>query len=162
MARKKNKRNKSTLQPATTSLWYEMPTADTFGVTRFIDLASDLSRLNRKLFRQGYQYAVAGITITDDVAEAIPDPDPLNPPTYTPVPQPLDVSVSTAGNTWVTQNAWVKGKALWDQMNQHALQDNPSIQGTWSDYKVSLTENMNSGNTISARNGAGRCTAWWI
>lgn len=125
------------MQPAVTSLYYEMPT-NTVGVSRFIDLASDLSRLNRKLFRQGYQYIVAGVTVTDDVG----------------VTSALEVSIQTAGNTWVTQNAWTKGFALWNQMNQEVLDDNPSVQGKWADYKVALTENMSSANTISARDGA--------
>ena len=125
------------LQPAVTSLFYEMPTSPA-GVSRFIDMAADLSRLNRKLMRQGYQYVVAGVTVTDDVD----------------VTSALDVSISTAGNTWVTQNAWTKGFALWTQMNQEVLEDNPSVQGKWADYKVSLTENMASANTISALDGA--------
>lgn len=125
-------------QPAVTSLWYEMPTSDGFGVSRFIDISADLSRLNRKLMRQGYQYAIAAVTITDDVD----------------VTAALDISISTAGNTWVTQNAWTKGCALWNQMNQEVLDDNPSVQGKWADYKVSLTENMAASNTISALNGA--------
>lgn len=135
MARKKTSMKK--IQPAVTSLWYEMPTNPS-GLSRFIDIASDLSRLNRKLFRQGYQYAIAGVTITDDVTST----------------GSLDISISTAGNTWVTQNAWTKGHALWTQMNQEVLDDNPSVQGKWADYKVSLTENQGFANTISALNGA--------
>jgi len=131
------KRSSKKIQPAVVSLFYEMPTSAA-GVSRFIDLSSDLSRLNRKLMRQGYQYAVAGVTVTDDVG----------------VVSALDVSISTAGNTWVTQNAWTKGKALWDEMNQEVLDDNPSVQGKWADYKVSLTENMAAANTIAALNGA--------
>ncbi len=138
-ARNNNKLTKrKTLQPSVMSLWYEMPTSDGFGVSRFIDIASDLSRLNRKLFRQGYQYAIAGVTVIDDVD----------------VTSSLDVSISTAGNTWVTQNAWTKGRALWNEMNKEALEDNPSIQGTWADFKVALTENQAAANTISALNGA--------
>ena len=135
MARKNSTPVKT--QPAVVSLFYEMPTSAA-GVSRFIDLSSDLSRLNRKLMRQGYQYAVAGVTVTDDVG----------------VVSALDVSISTAGNTWITQNAWTKGRALWDEMNQEVLDDNPSVQGKWADYKVSLTENMAAANTIAALNGA--------
>jgi len=127
----------SKIQPAVTSLWYEMPTSST-GVARFIDLASDLSRLNRKLYRQGYQYAVAGVTVTDDVG----------------VTAALEVTIQTAGNTWVTQNAWTKGFAMWNQMNKEVLDGNPSVQGKWADYKVALTEDQAFSNTITALNGA--------
>ncbi len=131
---KKSQRRMKKMEPAVTSLFYDIPS----GASRFIDIASDLSRLNRKLYRQGYQYVVAGVTITDDVG----------------VTSSLDVSISTAGNTWVTQNAWTKGHALWNQMNREVLDDNPSVQGKWADYKVSLTENMAFANTVSALNGA--------
>lgn len=131
---KKSQRRMKKMEPAVTSLFYDIPS----GTSRFIDIASDLSRLNRKLYRQGYQYVVAGVTVTDDVG----------------ITSALDVSISTAGNTWVTQNAWTKGHALWTEMNREVLDDNPSVQGKWADYKVSLTENMAFANTISALNGA--------
>lgn len=131
---KKSQRRMKKMEPAVTSLFYDIPS----GTSRFIDIASDLSRLNRKLYRQGYQYVVAGVTVTDDVG----------------ITSALDVSISTAGNTWVTQNAWTKGHALWNEMNREVLDDNPSVQGKWADYKVSLTENMAFANTISALNGA--------
>lgn len=138
--KKRSKRTKK-MEPAVLSLNYEMP-ANTVGAGRYIDIAADLSRLNRKLFRQGYQYIIAGVTITDDVN----------------VTSALDVSISTAGNTWVTQNAWTKGCALWHEMQKEVLEDNPSVQGKWADFKVSLTENQASANTISALNGAS--AAW--
>jgi hypothetical protein len=134
---KKSQRRMKKMEPAVTSLWYEVPTS-TVGTSYFLDIAADLSRLNRKLFRQGYQYVIAGVTVTDDVG----------------VTSSLDVSISTAGNTWVTQNAWTKGHALWNQMNREVLDDNPSIQGKWADYKISLTENMAYANTLRALNGA--------
>ena len=76
---KRTRRNKNKMEPAVLSLNYEMP-ANTVGAGRYIDIAADLSRFNRKLFRQGYQYIVAGVTITDDVG----------------VTSALDVSISTA------------------------------------------------------------------
>ncbi len=125
------------MQPSILSLNYEMPTSDV-GVGRYIDIASDLSLVNRKLFKQGMQYAVAGITITDDVG----------------VTAALDISVNTGGNNWIIQNAWTKGKALWDEMNQEVLEDNPSVQGKWHDYKIRLSENQASANTLITRTGA--------
>ena len=125
------------LQPAVTSLWYEMPTS-TAGVSRFIDISADLSRLNRKLMRQGYEYAVAGIVVTDDVGDV----------------SDLDISVSVAGNTWITHNAWKKGQAMWLDMQKQLLAASPESAGKWRDYKVALTENQSAANTISALNGA--------
>lgn len=137
---KRNKRRKGMMEPSVTVLTYEMPTSQV-GVTRYIDLFSDLSAINRKLHRQGQLLFVQGITVTDDVAIADPN-------------QALDVLIRVAGNTWSTHNAWTKGKALWDEMNQEVLEDNPSVQGKWADYKVRLDETMAGANTIKALDGA--------
>jgi hypothetical protein len=67
----------------------------------------------------------------------------------------IECSVRTAGNTWITQNAFVKGKALWNQMQQLVLEDNPSIAGKWHDYKVQLNGGQSSARQLSARDGAG-------
>jgi len=135
MARRKSSTKK--IQPAVTSLWYQF-TADAVGVSRFLDIASDLSRLNRRLYSQGMQYAIAGVTVTDAVG----------------VTSALEFSVSTAGNTWIIQNAYVKGKSLWNQMNQEVIDDNPSVQGKWADFKIALTENMAAANTLQALDGS--------
>lgn len=66
-----------------------------------------------------------------------------------------EITVSCAGNNWVTHNAWVKGKAMWDEMNAEVLKDNPSIQGKWADFKIYLLEDMSSTTTIRCRDGAG-------
>jgi hypothetical protein len=103
---------------------------------------SDLSVVNRKLMRQGQNLFVQGITVTDDVATAEAS-------------QALDILIRGAGNTWATHNAWVKGFALWRQMQDEVLDDNPSVQGKWADYKIRLDESMSSANTIKALNGSG-------
>jgi len=131
------------MQPSILSLNYEMPTS-VVGVGRYIDVAADLSKVNRKLFDQGRQYFIAGITISDDLVLA----------SSTDYNRGLDFSINTAGNNWIIQNAWTKGKALWDEMNQEVLADNPSIKGKWHDYKVRLSENQAPANTLEVLNGA--------
>lgn len=95
------------------------------GLTRigYLDIAQQLSRTNRKLFSQQYVYGIEDVAFT-----------------FTPSPayDAVRVTLSTAGDTYSVHNAWVKGKALWDQMNELVLDDNPSVAGTWSDYKVFL------------------------
>ncbi len=142
-SKKRSKRRTKKMEPAVTSLIYEMPTAEgPNGIGRYIDVFSDLSRLNRKLFHQGQQLVIAGMTITDDVG----------------VTSSLDIQVRTAGNIWTVQNAWTKGCALWHQMNQEVIDDNPSVQGKWADFKVRLTENQASSNTLQALTGG--AAAW--
>lgn len=136
--KRSNRRNRGGPEPATTTLTYEMPTATGAGVSRYIDLFADLSRLNRKLIRQGHLAYIAGVTVTDDVG----------------VTSALDVQIRCAGNNWVTHNAWTKGAALFKEMNQEVLESNPSVQGKWADFKVLLTENQASVNTIDALDGA--------
>jgi len=124
------------MQPAVLRLQYEVPP----NVTRFIDLASDLSRVNRRLYDQGRNLVVGSIDILQDV-----DSDNTG----------CELTIHTAPNTWVTHNAWVKGEAMWDEMNDQVLDDQPSISGTWADFKVHLTEDHASSNTLKCTNGAG-------
>jgi hypothetical protein len=139
MARRKAMKK---MTPSVTTLRYKMDYSDT-GVTRYVDLAKDLSKVNRRLMRQGYQYAVGGVTIiSEDTAGSSST-------------TAIDFQLKTAGNTWVTQNAWKKGYSLWREMNKEVLDDNPSVQGKWADYKVYLNEQMAAANTLDNLDGAG-------
>lgn len=134
--KRSNGRKMRKMQPAVLQLQYEVPP----NVSRFIDLASDLSRVNRRLYKQNRNYAVGSITIAQDLGSANSG---------------CDLTVSAAGNTWITQNAHVKGEAMWDEMNDLVLDDMPSIQGKWADFKIYLTEDMDFGNTLKCTDGAG-------
>jgi len=67
----------------------------------------------------------------------------------------IEVKVATAGNTWVLQNAYVKGRALWNQMQELVLEDNPSIKGKWHDFKCQLVGSQSADRTLSALDGSG-------
>ena len=139
----KRKYSKMTkIAPSVTTLRYKMNYSD-IGVTRYVDLAKDLSKVNRRLMRQGYAYAVGGVTIiSEDTSTAASG-------------VAIDFQLKTAGNTWITQNAWKKGYSLWRQMNKEVLDDNPSVEGKWAYYKVYLNENMAAANTLQNLDGAG-------
>lgn len=81
--------------------------------------------VNRKLFRQGMAYGIESIDFFF-IPKSATGLDTLR------------VTAYTAGDTWSVHNSHVKGKALWDEMNQLVLEDNPSVEGTWADYKVFL------------------------
>ena len=148
MAKRRRRRKQRKMEPAVLQLQYEVPP----NVTRFIDLASDLSRVNRRLYKQNRNYAVGSISIMQDLLV----PDPVNPGEYIPNPNiGCELTVSTAGNTWVTQNAHVKGEAIWNQMNDLVLDDMPSIEGKWADFKIYLTEDMAAANILKCTDGAG-------
>ena len=93
----------------------------------YLDIMKDLSTVNRRLYPQGmcvgiesiefyFAFPVSGAGALDTVV----------------------VSANTAGDSWSVHNAHVKGEALWHEMNELVLEDNPSIQGKWADYKVFL------------------------
>ena len=67
----------------------------------------------------------------------------------------IEVSVRTAGNTWVVQNGHTKGEALWNQMQALVLEDNPSIAGKWHDFKILLDEQHVGTREMKARDGQG-------
>jgi hypothetical protein len=67
----------------------------------------------------------------------------------------IEVKVATAGNSWVLQNAYVKGRALWHQMQDLVLEDNPSIKGKWHDFKCQLAGSQSAVRTLNALDGGG-------
>jgi hypothetical protein len=105
----------------------------------YIDTARSLSRVNRKLFRQGRLYAIGGITFQWKGVAG----------------NNLVVSAATAQNTWVVRNAWTKGFALWRQMQALVLDDNPSVKGRWHDFKLLMDAGQTFGNTRDVQNWEG-------
>lgn len=106
------------LQSVIRTLEYEVPSG-----TSYLDIMKDLSIVNRKLFRQGMMVGIESLEFGFVGA---------------PGTAIVSLEVQTAGNSWSVQNAHVKGKALWNQMNDLVLEDNPSISGKWADFKVYL------------------------
>ena len=129
MARKKTK------TPAVRYLRYEVANSGTPGTetSHFIDLAKDLSIINRRLYRQGRDYHVKKITIVSSNT-----PNGSN-----------RVSFATAPNGWVSRQAWRRGFKTWTKMNKHATSAvEGDVAGTWSDFKVYLTDDMRTGTLI--------------
>ncbi len=106
------------IQPAQTKLHF-VDTIENLN-NHYIDLAQVLSFVNRRQYEQGKCYYVESIkTLSDPTASAEAN---------------YSLIFSTIPDTWITSNAWVKAKALWDQMNQKVLEDNPSVQGKWAQF----------------------------
>ena len=122
MAKKRSKRKSRKITPAPTTLTFEMGG----GGTSYIDLGLATSILNRRAYKQGYCWAVSGMTIYAGGT-------------------PKTVRVATLQNNWCTHNAWVKGKALWDEMNDQVLDTEPGIQGRYHDFKIFMdSSHMNN------------------
>lgn len=87
--------------------------------TQFIDIAQCLSAASRRFYRQGYAYNIAGF-------EIISDSDTGTGLCY----------VSCVPTTWSASGAWQKSFAMWNKMNQQALEIDPSIKPKFYDFKV--------------------------
>jgi hypothetical protein len=96
--------------------------------SHFLDIAANLSKLNRRLYRQGKVYRIQSISITSrNSVNGL-------------------VSFSTASDSWVVRNAWNRGFEFYELMNKKVL-DMPGQskrKGRWHDYKVYLTEDHRS------------------
>ncbi len=89
--------------------------------THYISIPCVLSILNRKLFRAARDYGVSSVSLYSLTSGGSPN-----------------CKVSVLPNTWPMKNAVVKSYHLWKQMNDKVLEDNPSLQGRWADFKPSF------------------------
>ena len=82
----------------------------------FIDLSQCASLLNRRFYRQGLNWAVSNIKIS--------------------APQNGTIFVQKLPNTWTMSNAWHKGFAAWQKMNNEALEESESVRPRFLDFKI--------------------------
>jgi len=150
---RKNRSRKSSLTPAITDLLYTIPagtnpdgTPGRTDVRSYVDTARSLSRVNRRLYSQSRMYGYQGLTFIwrQNAAKSIAS---------------IELSIRTAGNTWVVQNAHTKGHALWNEMQDLVLDDNPGIQGKWHDYKVRLSTQQIAARELHVKDSSGTAYA---
>ena len=130
------------MTPATLCLRYELTNSNTpdTETSHYIDLARDLSRVNRRLYRQGRDYHVKRITIVSSNT-----PNGQN-----------RVSFSTIDTGWVSQQAWKRGFMTWQEMNKTATQNlSGDVSGTWEDFKVYLSNEMRGGTILLPKDNGG-------
>ena len=87
----------------------------------YINLAKDLSAMNRQLFRQCRTYKIKSIRIADDDGHKY-------------------VQLGCAPNTWAMKNALKRAFRRWNEMNSQVLKDQPGLKAKWSDFKPYLSE----------------------
>ena len=130
------------MTPAVRYLRYELTNSATPGneTSHFIDLARDLSRVNRRLYRQGRDYHVKKITI---VSSNTPNGENR-------------VSVGTIDTGWVSQMAWKRGFSVWNRMNDEASKQLAGdIDGTWADFKVHMSLDGRSATKLNPLDNGG-------
>jgi len=90
-----------------------------------IDLSQCASLVNRRFYRQGLNWAVAGFTLYT----AAPDPN-------TGLGAIGATGISKISDTWIASNSWEKGFRAWLKMNNEALEDTESVKPKFLDFKV--------------------------
>ena len=136
------------IEPAQLDLAFTIPAAGGASADSrsYIDTAQELSKVNRRGYSQGRMYAYQGLTFIWRTVAPVPPALAI---------ASIELSVRTAGNTWIVQNSHVKGEALWHQMQDLVLDDNPSIAGKWHDFKVRLSTQQLSTRQLDVKDGAG-------
>ena len=120
MARRSSRRG-AKIQPAVKTMTFSLTTgeADTASFDT-IDLSQCASLVNRRFYRAGLNWAVAGFTLfTKGVGE---------------------INIYKIPDTWIATNSWHKGYAVWRQMNNEALEDAESVRPKFLDYKVFMDD----------------------
>ncbi len=102
------------LQPAVKTMRFFL----TKSSTEYIDISQCASLMNRRFYRQGLNWAVAGITIFTDSATS------------------GEIVVYKVPDTWIASNSWHKGFAAWSEMQDKALEDTESVKPKFNDFKV--------------------------
>ncbi len=110
------KRRKS--EPSALTMNFVTPNVTdlTNGEQFFIDLSQCASLVNRRFYRQGLNWAVSQIkilTLGDGV-----------------------VTTQKLPNSWTMSNAWHKGFAAWQKMNNEALEESESVRPRFLDFKI--------------------------
>jgi hypothetical protein len=141
MARNKGRKMKG-IEPAQRKLYYLTATSSG-NVTVDIDLAKDLSAVNRRLYRQGMQYYVQSVEFMSAGTTNV------------------RVFAYAAGDTWINHNAWKKGFALWRSQQRDVESVMPNLQGKWADFKIELDDNSATAiNTLAGDGGTILCDEW--
>ncbi len=137
MARGRNN-NKLTkrkkFQPAVMQMSFTVPT----GVS-YIDLSLAASIVNRRAYKQqNTNWAVGEFEILNSGGGL------------------GQVAIAKLPETWVFRNAYEKSWALWNKMNDQVLDDEPSIQGKYHDFKIYLDDDMRQQTIQDSANPVGK------
>ncbi len=125
------------LEPAPMTFTFELGD----GGTSYIDLSQCASILNRRFYRQGLNWVVAGMSIYANGTNKT-------------------VRIATLQKNWVTFNAWKKGFAIWQKMNEQVLDEEPSIKAKYHDFKIFMDRThmvnyVNNGEQTDVTDSAG-------
>jgi hypothetical protein len=151
---------KKSRTPAVRYLRYELTNSGSAGTetSHFIDLAKDLSALNRRLYRQGRMYHVKRISIvsSNTIAGVGVYDQTAFPGATTQTQNAGRVTFSCIPESWAAMGAWKRAFQTWQKMQRRAIStagSDPS--GTWKDFKVYLSQDHRSGTVLSPLDNGG-------
>ena len=133
---------KSKIQPSALKMNFTFQATTTGKQFNYIDLSQCASLLNRRFYRQGLNWAVAGFKVTSNANSG-------------------QISIHKLPTTWVMSNSWEKSFRAWQKMNNEAIDEAPSIKPKFLDFKIfANADHHAAGNTanllpISATDSAG-------
>lgn len=137
--------------PAVRYLRYNIVNSETPGTetSHYIDLARDLSAINRRLYQQGRNYHVKRVSIvSSNTIGGVGWIDYNGLPGGATLYQQNAgrISFSTIPNSWTAIGAWKRGEQAWKKMQAKALAATGlDVRPTWNDYKVYLSYDMVAG-----------------
>jgi hypothetical protein len=105
------------MEPSVMTMVFNTDPTDAGSTGEFtLDLSQCASLMNRRFYRQGINWAVAGIKVITAGTGSI--------------------VVKKLPNTWVMANSWVKGFKSWQKMNSEALAEAESVRPKFLDFKI--------------------------
>ena len=155
--KKKASSKKTANEPAVRYLRYNVLNSATAGTetSHYIDLAKDLSAINRRLYRQGRCYHVKRISIvsSNTIAQGQPAQNAGR------------VTFSTCPTSWVAMAAWKRGFNAWRKMQAQVLEaTGADVTPTWNDFKIYLSNDMRTGTILepldNGSNGVSTSRDW--
>ena len=111
-------RRSKKIEPAVKTFVYNYSVPANTLQNNTICLSQCASLLNRRFYRQGINWAVGSIKV-------------LSSGSTTGI-----IGISKLPETWVMSNAWMKGFATWQRMNDDALEETESVKPRFLDYKI--------------------------
>ena len=122
MAKRRYSKKGNKIEPAVMTLEFPgIQISAGGGEVKYIDLSQVASLVNRRFYRQGINWAVAGVKILS--ADTTGNPSGI-------------VSLRKLPNTWVMSNSWEKSFRAWTRMNNDALSETESVRPKFLDYKI--------------------------
>jgi len=143
MARRKTKTR--SLQPAVMKLHFAVPVPEGGTSTSYIDISQCVSRLNRRFYRQGLNWAIGNVKVTQQPGSTLPGGG--------------TAYVSTIPHSWTVANSWVKAYHAWKTQQDEAVDaaGAESAVARFRDFKVSMESGHVVGSGLSPVNmGPGR------